>query len=171
VLFTSDAYYAPAHRGVLVKSPVDLVVGTLRQFEFEVPDGLPFVFALGQFGQVLFAPPNVKGWPGGELWINATTLLRRKQLLDTLFQDRLAVGPVRMDMASAAATPAAARRARARVAMSQVRFDGEAWLKRLNGMPPERAVLAVAPVHVAASTGSGMDDLRELVLDPAYQLK
>ncbi len=172
VLFTSDAFYAPAHRGVLVKSPVDLVVGTLRQFEFEVPDGLPFVFAMGQFGQVLFAPPNVKGWPGGELWINATTLLRRKQLLDTLFQDRLAVGPARAEMMmTAAATPAAARRERARVAMGRVRFDGDAWLTRVNGMPLERAVLAVAPVHAGGGVSSGMDYLRELVLDSAYQLK
>jgi len=174
VLFNSDAFYAPANRGVLIKSPVDLVAGTLRQFEFEVPDVLPFVFAMGQFGQVLFAPPNVKGWPGGDLWINATTLLQRKQLLDTLFQDRLAVG-AGMGMMAAAATPAAtpdaARRARARLAMSQVRFDGEAWLKRLNNVPPARAVLAVAPVHAAGGTGSGMDDLRALVLDPAYQLK
>ncbi len=173
VLFNSDAFYAPAHRGVLVKSPADLVVGTLRQFEFEVPDVLPFVFAMGQSGQVLFAPPNVKGWPGGELWINATTLLRRKQLLDTLFQDRLAAGAAGMGMMAAAAaapaTPAAARRARARAAMGQLRFDGEAWLKRLNGLPPARAVLAVAPVHAAG--GSGMEELRALVLDPAYQVK
>jgi len=28
------------------------------------------------------APPNVKGWPGGETWINTTTLLARKQYLD-----------------------------------------------------------------------------------------
>ncbi len=170
VLFNSDAFYAPAHRGVLVKSPVDLVVGTLRQFEFVVPDELPFVLAMGQFGQVLFAPPNVKGWPGGELWINATTLLRRKQLLDTLFQERMAAGPVRMGMV-AAATPAATRQARARQAMAQVRFDGEIWLSRTNGVPLERVVLAVAPVHTAGSGSGGMNYLRELVLDPAYQLK
>jgi uncharacterized protein (DUF1800 family) len=171
VLFTSDAFYAPAHRGVLVKSPADLVVGTLRQFEFVVPDELPFVLAMGQFGQVLFAPPNVKGWPGGELWINATTLLRRKQLLDTLFQDRLAVGPARMDMVAATATPAAARQARARQAMGRVRFDGEAWLARVNGMPLDRVVLAVAPVHAASGAGNSLDYLRALVLDPAYQVK
>lgn len=171
VLFNSDAFYAPAYRGVLVKSPVDLVVGTLRQFEFEVPDQLPFVLAMGQFGQVLFAPPNVKGWPGGELWINATTLLRRKELLDTLFQDRLAMGPARMDMTASAASPAAARRARARQAMGRVRFDGEAWLARVNGAPLERVVLAVAPVHAASGAGSGMEYLRALVLDPAYQVK
>jgi uncharacterized protein (DUF1800 family) len=175
VLFNSDAFYAPSNRGVLIKSPVDLVVGTLRQFEFEVPDMLPFVFATAQFGQVLFAPPNVKGWPGGELWINATTLLQRKQLLDLLFQDRLAMGPLRMEMLSAAmqsaATPAAARQARARLALGQLRFDGEAWLRRLNGLPPARAVLAVAPVHAVAGANPGLDDLRALVLDPAYQLK
>lgn len=175
VLFNSDAFYAPAHRGVLVKSPVDLVVGTLRQFEFEVPDVLPFVFATGQFGQALFAPPNVKGWPGGELWINATTLLQRKQLLDTLFQDRLAVGMGGMAMMAAApppeANPAAARRVRAQRALGQVRFDGEGWLQRLNGTPPARAVLAVAPVHAEVGLQPGLDDLRALVLDPAYQLK
>jgi uncharacterized protein (DUF1800 family) len=175
VLFNADAFYAPANRGVLIKSPVDLVVGTLRQFEFEVPDVLPFVFATGQFGQVLFAPPNVKGWPGGELWINATTLLQRKQLLDTLFQDRLAVGMGGMGMmataAAAAANPAVARQARARLAIGQVRFDADAWLKKLNGTPPARVVLAVAPVHAAGSPNPGLDDLRALVLDPAYQLK
>ena len=176
VLFNSDAFYAPANRGVLVKSPVDLVAGTLRQFEFKVPDVLPFVFAMGQFGQVLFEPPNVKGWPGGELWINATTLLLRKQFLDTLFQDRLAVGPARMDgmmtaAATPAATPAAERRARVRIAMSQVRFDGDAWLSRLNNVPPGRAVLVMAPVHAAGGSGSATDDLRALILDPAYQLK
>jgi len=29
-------------------------------------------------GQNPFAPPNVKGWPGGEAWINSSTLLGRK---------------------------------------------------------------------------------------------
>jgi len=31
--------------------------------------------------QNLFSPPNVKGWPGGEAWINTNTLLARKQFL------------------------------------------------------------------------------------------
>ena len=35
-------------------------------------------------GQNLFSPPNVKGWPGGEAWINASTLLARKQFLERL---------------------------------------------------------------------------------------
>ena len=33
-LLTSDAFYAPDNRAALIKSPVELVVGTLRQFSF-----------------------------------------------------------------------------------------------------------------------------------------
>jgi hypothetical protein len=28
-------------------------------------------------GQELFAPPNVKGWPGGKAWLNSATMLAR----------------------------------------------------------------------------------------------
>ena len=31
-------------------------------------------------GQVLFAPPSVKGWDGGPTWLNAQTLLGRNNL-------------------------------------------------------------------------------------------
>ncbi|WP_258401627.1 DUF1800 domain-containing protein, partial [Burkholderia multivorans] len=37
-------------------------------------------------GQNLFYPPNVKGWPGGAMWINSTTLLARKQFVEQLFR-------------------------------------------------------------------------------------
>jgi hypothetical protein len=30
-----------------------------------------------QMGQVPFAPPNVKGWPGGRMWISTSTLFVR----------------------------------------------------------------------------------------------
>jgi uncharacterized protein (DUF1800 family) len=85
-LFTSDAFYARENRAVLVKSPVDLVVGTLHQFEMKPPFAMPFAVAAAGMGQNLFAPPNVKGWPGQETWINTSTLLARKQFLERLFR-------------------------------------------------------------------------------------
>src|SRR6202165_3178812 len=85
-LFTSDAFYASENRGVLVKSPIDLVVGTLRQFDIKPGDATPFAVAAASMGQNLFAPPNVKGWPGQETWITASTLLARKQFLERLFR-------------------------------------------------------------------------------------
>lgn len=85
-LLLSEAFWAPANRGTLVKSPVDLVVGSLRQFRFSVEDPAPFAVILRQLGQDLFAPPNVKGWPPGEAWLNTTTLLARKGFLNRLFR-------------------------------------------------------------------------------------
>jgi uncharacterized protein (DUF1800 family) len=85
-MFLSDAFWAPANRGVLVKSPVDLVVGALRQFRFSVEDPAPFAVILRQLGQDLFNPPNVKGWPVGDAWLNTTTLLARKGFLNRLFR-------------------------------------------------------------------------------------
>ena len=85
-MFLSEAFWSPASRGVLVKSPVDLVVGSLRQFRFSVEDPAPFAVILRQLGQDLFNPPNVKGWPVGDAWLNTTTLLARKGFLNRLFR-------------------------------------------------------------------------------------
>ena len=70
-LLLTDAFWLDANRGSLVKSPADLVVGTVRQFNFHTTDALPFALQSAQLGQNLLAPPNVKGWPGQNDWINA----------------------------------------------------------------------------------------------------
>ena len=35
-------------------------------------------------GQALFAPPNVKGWAGGQAWLNTATLLARHNFAHAL---------------------------------------------------------------------------------------
>jgi uncharacterized protein (DUF1800 family) len=85
-LLLSEDFWAEKNRAVLVKSPVELVVGSLRQFQFEVEDPAPFAVIMRQLGQDLFGPPNVKGWPGGDAWLNTTTLLARKGFLNRLFR-------------------------------------------------------------------------------------
>ncbi len=85
-MLLSDEFWMPTHRAVLVKSPVELVIGSLRQFRFEVEDPAPFSVVMRQLGQDLFGPPNVKGWPGGETWLNTSTLLARKSFLNRLFR-------------------------------------------------------------------------------------
>ena len=173
-LLTSDAFYAPQNRAALIKSPVDLIVGTLRQFRFETGDVTPLVLASRQLGQDLFAPPNVKGWPGGDAWINSATLLQRKQLLERLFraQDQR---PPAMAMAQVADAPNDAARARERLvrAMLAIQFDEDKWRSQFRTGEPSvvKIVLAGEPVNPQAATGQGIDGLRQLVLDPAYQLK
>jgi hypothetical protein len=85
-MLLSPAFWSAQNRATLVKSPVELVVGSLRQFRFEVEDPAPFAVISRQLGQDLFSPPNVKGWPGGEAWLTTTTLLARKGFLNRLFR-------------------------------------------------------------------------------------
>jgi uncharacterized protein (DUF1800 family) len=175
-LLTSDAFYAPDNRAVLIKSPVELVVGTLRQFSFATGEPLPFVLGVALLGQNLFSPPNVKGWPGGETWINSTTLLARKAFLDRLFR----VEETRAMMAAGGrmeppkiAERMAGGRERYLQAMLDVQFDGGKWLSQFDDRPQllQRVVLASAPVIEPPSGAQGIELIRHLVLDPAYQLK
>jgi uncharacterized protein (DUF1800 family) len=106
-LLHSDAFWAAENRGALVKSPVEVVIGTLRQLELTPATAAPFAIAATGMGQVLLSPPNVKGWPGGDVWINSTTLLARKQFLDRLV--RAAEAPVMAKaMASSGEPPTSA---------------------------------------------------------------
>jgi uncharacterized protein (DUF1800 family) len=101
-LLLTDAFWAAENRGALVKSPVELVVGTLRQLELTPTAAAPFAIAATGMGQALLSPPNVKGWPGGDVWINSTTLLARKQFLDRLVRAAEAPAPAMMAGASGA---------------------------------------------------------------------
>ena len=82
-LLMSDAFWAPSNRAVLVKSPIDVLVGTARLTGATITaDQLWRQSA--RLGLDPFKPPNVKGWPGGAAWINADTVLRRRQMAQAL---------------------------------------------------------------------------------------
>jgi uncharacterized protein (DUF1800 family) len=177
-LLTSDAFYAPQNRAALIKSPVELIVGTLRQFRFETGEVMPFLLASRQLGQDLFAPPNVKGWPGGDAWINSASLLQRKQLLERLFraqemrQPLMAMSRDAGDNVKGIGKLGDGKERLAR-AMTDIHFDSDKWLSQFRPGDPQLAkvVLAADPVISPATSAQGAELLRQLVLDPVYQLK
>ena len=75
-LLCSRAFFAPDARRSLIKSPAELVVGSFRALgvRAKLPQGVQL---MADLGQSLFEPPTVKGWEGGRLWINATSMLQR----------------------------------------------------------------------------------------------
>lgn len=167
-LLVADAFYAPGNRGNLVKSPVDLVVGTLRQFRMQVADPLPYALTVARLGQDLFAPPNVKGWPGGEAWINATTLLSRRQFLDGVFRGNEPALTVNMQV-SAGAGEVSGRLPRP---MRGAGFDDGAWFAQFgSASAPDWQRVVLARPAVTPVTGIDPAALRLAVQDPAYQLK
>lgn len=186
-LLETPAFWAPENRGALVKSPVDLVVGAVRTLEMPVSDALPLAFAVRKLGQDLFAPPNVRGWPGGEAWIDSTTLLARKQFVERLLRsgDGGAVmrvadsggqdnrgGQLREAFGKGANRLDDDARRRLLQAATDLRFDARHWLARHpDAASVEQALLPVPPVEALSTGLEGIALVRAVAFDPAYQLK
>src|SRR6185312_11785760 len=136
-IFLSDAFWSSANRAALVKSPVDVVVGTLRTFDIH-PDDLR---------------------PGADAWIDSATLLGREQFVDRVFRTAdLGMQPVAMqetsmeadkDKGSAKAPGARLQRLMQR-GMGSYAFDDRRWLATLgtprNDSRIDHLVLASAAV-------------------------
>ena len=82
-LFRSNMFYSQRAYRALLKGPVEYVVGTYKAFGLPEVDPLA-QRALMQMGQILFYPPNVAGWPGGENWLTSQTMIARANFLAAL---------------------------------------------------------------------------------------
>ena len=80
-LFLSEQFYSQQAMGTQIKSPVQLVVGALRDLGVEDANYATADSAVQQMGQQLFEPPDVKGWRRGRAWINANRVFIRYNLL------------------------------------------------------------------------------------------
>jgi uncharacterized protein (DUF1800 family) len=130
-LFFSD--YAYRQR---VKSPVEYVLGAVRATaEGPVPQQV-LVPWLERMGQSLFAPPNVKGWPGGQAWLSTAAMLARQNFAQALAMGTLWGNVARPGaMMSAAAARAEAERKEAEEAARRAQMM-KPGAKR--GGPPDR---------------------------------
>ncbi|MEU6123689.1 DUF1800 family protein [Streptomyces sp. NPDC047123] len=89
-LFTDDAFADPDN--VLVKQPVEYVVGSLRALGVR-PARLPekarrllLTRTLAGLGQVPFAPQSVGGWPAGAAWLTTASAQVRIAFAQALVQ-------------------------------------------------------------------------------------
>ena len=67
-----------------IKSPVEYVARRSCGPSGRTPSPRELVQPLEAMGQSLFAPPNVKGWPGGKTWLNSATVLARQNFAQTM---------------------------------------------------------------------------------------
>jgi hypothetical protein len=103
-LFKSEHFFDMANRGVYIKSPLDVIVGTMRTFDlnYNVADASnyeaqydlwnTFNYAMYDMQQSIGAIPNVAGWQAfyqkpsfHEYWINSNSIQRRYGLIEYLF--------------------------------------------------------------------------------------
>jgi len=150
-LLMSRQFRDPANRGVLIKSPVDLAIGTLRLLRFSDVPAKQVHGVQKRLGQDLFDPPDVTGWRGAGAWVTTTTTLFRRQFLISVLRS---------------ARPKATKRPYGRpdpnplVAKAQESPEG---LRKL--------ILALDPVMTVSTKGEGLKLIENLMLDPVYQLK
>jgi uncharacterized protein (DUF1800 family) len=76
-IFSSREFYSDAAMRNQIKSPVQYLIQTTKLLATELPAAPVAQNAMRQMGQILFAPPNVKGWDGGKAWVSTSTLLFR----------------------------------------------------------------------------------------------
>jgi hypothetical protein len=87
-LFKSEHFFRPSYSNVLIKSPIDLMVGMHHSLGFRYDDDLDLQLSLRNkcrdMGQTIFSPVDVAGWQGNHEWINSETLPKRWEFADYL---------------------------------------------------------------------------------------
>lgn len=149
-MWTSPAFLDPEQRGAQIKSPIELIVGTIRLFEVPLTNKRLIVQAGRTLGHTPFMPPSVKGWPRGTDWITSDTLATRQQLIHRVFRDEENL---------------------------QI-LDTKGLAGLIGPHKPKQAnklsatlLLPIEPVYPIPEDVDAFELLRHLVLDPAYQLK
>lgn len=80
----SEAFWAKHHRGAIIKSPVDLVIGTARTLDYPMKNWQNMPDWQSKLGMNLFEPPNVAGWTEGASFVTPGLLLNRYHVMSQL---------------------------------------------------------------------------------------
>lgn len=103
-LFKSEHFFDVQNQACFIKTPVDIIVGTLREFAVPYPAYTDYLNGYPLFGKLyekaaemqmqLFQPPDVAGWPSFhqepmhyELWVNSNSLPKRARYTDSLVDE------------------------------------------------------------------------------------
>ena len=185
-MLLSAAFRDPANRAGLIKSPVDLIVGTVRVLGLPVQEKTQLVRMMGGLGQIIFNPPNVKGWPGGESWISTNTMLLRQQFVRRIVEATTVSameGGMMQPGAQMGRQAGRQGRDRAMDRREQLPVEGRSLrnsagearlgptLAGLDADTLRRALLPRSPIDPVTTGDSPGVVVAASLLDPAYQLK
>ncbi|MGI4862272.1 MAG: DUF1800 domain-containing protein [Janthinobacterium lividum] len=199
-IFLSDAFWAQEGQATLARSPANFVIGTVRAFDVRYDTPQLLADTMRGLGEDLFEPPNVKGWPGGQTWINSSTLLARERFVEQLFRSSGTGRPVvstgtmgsmgpMAQRSPAGAAPGAPGGGAGGVTdgprpagTGGLHFDPAVWLAAYGASPtavPDattrrrmvRAVLPARPIEPIEDDETGSAFLQSLLADPVYQLE
>ncbi|MES2795665.1 MAG: DUF1800 domain-containing protein [Bacteroidota bacterium] len=97
-LLKSEEFYASELIGSKIKSPIELMIGSMKILEFSNPaikyddvanSDYAYIYDTSKtLQQQLFEPPNVAGWPGQRDWVSSTTYAYRNGFSDSLINGK-----------------------------------------------------------------------------------
>jgi uncharacterized protein (DUF1800 family) len=85
-MLRSNLFFSPAAYRRRIKCPVEFAAGIIRGLE-GVVSTTELAQDLANLGQDLCYPPTVRGWVGGQNWINNATMIGRYNLASSLLSD------------------------------------------------------------------------------------
>ncbi len=105
-LFKSEHFFDVNNRACSIKSPYDMIIGLMREFNAGFPPYTDYVNGYELFHslynnaarmqQDLFQPPDVSGWPAYhqdpmhyELWVNSNSLPKRSKFTDLVIDQNI----------------------------------------------------------------------------------
>lgn len=186
-IFNAPEFLSAKAYRALVKSPVEYVVGTLRQLGLASLDPVVARAAAGM-GQVIFNPPTVKGWDGGLSWINSAYYFERINTMNGLVTNRSQQGPhlnLYEVLGLTTATQAASQPRSAQAVVDKMlglTLDGQAqpevktalveYLEAGTTLKPEDFAKAAAGLPAARNLDSRIRGTLHLIMaTPDYMLK
>ncbi len=89
-MFKSDFFKDESTRYARIKSPAEMVVGTMRlagPIELPSDDTYYAQSVCSNMGQGLLRPPSVEGWQGGSEWINTGAYVERINFASKILND------------------------------------------------------------------------------------
>lgn len=86
-IFTHPGFLSERAYHSKIKSPSELVVGTLKTLQVHKLDNNSPA-TLARMGQNLFEPPNVKGWDGGAAWVSTAYMMERFNFAASVVADK-----------------------------------------------------------------------------------
>ena len=95
VLFESDFFKDESSRYARIKSPAEMVIGTMRlagPVDLPSTDIFAADAACANMGQALMTPPSVEGWQGGVDWITTGAYVERVNFASRILNDPDKIG-------------------------------------------------------------------------------
>lgn len=142
VIIDSPAFWKSENRGSFIKSPIEFTIGLLRELGLKNFNSyLQLSKINSRLGQRLFYPPDVKGWRGGDSWLDNGSFVIRQNFIKKIMHDY--------------------------ADMMQMNFS----YSQLNIDVLSACLLPLSPIHALDSKQQNDKQLLALLSDPVYQLR